>query len=395
MPVTFHDAAVHFSAEEWTQLHEWQKELYRKVMKEIHQALISLGPIIAATVFSLQAKENGDLCIVDIQDSERQQCGNPSASAVISTSSPIPFWVTTEENDCLKGSQDSDRLESSGNLSPDAESQNMYEWNPATLEHHALSGNAKHDDSAHFKESEISRTLHRFKMSRMNHTESKVQIKSEQVINKMNESPQPGTHADQLPHVGTENEKKVALRRNQQTPRGLAPFACTECGKVFRKHSRLTCHLRVHFGEKPYICMDCGKGFNDNSNFKRHLRIHSGKKPYTCNTCGKDFTQANHLNVHERLHTGEKPHACPICGKLFAHDSSLSKHQLTHTGRKPFQCSVCCKSFRQRGHLNIHLRAHTGERPFQCTKCEKTFIVKKHLLKHQTTHKDMNPPFSV
>ncbi|KAJ1153669.1 hypothetical protein NDU88_006428 [Pleurodeles waltl] len=118
MPVTFHDAAVHFSAEEWTQLHEWQKELYRKVMKEIHQALISLGPIIAATVFSLQAKENGDLCIVDIQDSERQQCGNPSASAVISTSSPIPFWVTTEENDCLKGSQDSDRLESSGNLSP-------------------------------------------------------------------------------------------------------------------------------------------------------------------------------------------------------------------------------------------------------------------------------------
>ncbi|XP_069091065.1 zinc finger protein 282-like isoform X3 [Pleurodeles waltl] len=119
MPVTFHDAAVHFSAEEWTQLHEWQKELYRKVMKEIHQALISLGPIIAATVFSLQAKENGDLCIVDIQDSERQQCGNPSASAVISTSSPIPFWVTTEENDCLKGSQDSDRLESSGNLSPE------------------------------------------------------------------------------------------------------------------------------------------------------------------------------------------------------------------------------------------------------------------------------------
>ncbi|XP_030053481.1 zinc finger protein 560 isoform X3 [Microcaecilia unicolor] len=41
--VTFKDVAAYFSEEEWAALEEWQKELYRSVMKEIHAALLSLG----------------------------------------------------------------------------------------------------------------------------------------------------------------------------------------------------------------------------------------------------------------------------------------------------------------------------------------------------------------
>ncbi|XP_069091056.1 zinc finger protein 282-like isoform X2 [Pleurodeles waltl] len=41
--VTFHDVAAYFTEENWNTLHRWQKELYRNVVKEIHQALISLG----------------------------------------------------------------------------------------------------------------------------------------------------------------------------------------------------------------------------------------------------------------------------------------------------------------------------------------------------------------
>ncbi|KAJ1086874.1 hypothetical protein NDU88_000074 [Pleurodeles waltl] len=68
----FHDASAYFSDEEWKLLHDWQKELYRNVMKEIHQALISLGPLIATTVCSLRAKEKEDLHPLDDRDSKKK-----------------------------------------------------------------------------------------------------------------------------------------------------------------------------------------------------------------------------------------------------------------------------------------------------------------------------------
>ncbi|XP_056419652.1 uncharacterized protein LOC130361109 [Hyla sarda] len=41
--VTFHDVAAYFSANEWRRLEDWQKELYRNVMREIHAALEGMG----------------------------------------------------------------------------------------------------------------------------------------------------------------------------------------------------------------------------------------------------------------------------------------------------------------------------------------------------------------
>ncbi|XP_069502157.1 uncharacterized protein [Ambystoma mexicanum] len=72
MPVTMHDFADFFFEEEWKVLHEWQKELYMNVMKEIHQALSSLGPLIAATVSSLRAREKEELLPAVNPGSERR-----------------------------------------------------------------------------------------------------------------------------------------------------------------------------------------------------------------------------------------------------------------------------------------------------------------------------------
>ncbi|XP_078535240.1 uncharacterized protein LOC144822046 [Lissotriton helveticus] len=70
VPFTFYDVAACFSEEEWKLLHQWQKELYRSVMQDIHQAFSSLGPLIATSIFSLRPKEKDDLLSMENQDLE-------------------------------------------------------------------------------------------------------------------------------------------------------------------------------------------------------------------------------------------------------------------------------------------------------------------------------------
>ncbi|XP_078535801.1 uncharacterized protein LOC144822315 isoform X3 [Lissotriton helveticus] len=67
-PITFCDVAACFSEEEWKLLHDWQKGLYKNVMNEIQQALLSLGPVIATSVFSLRPKGTEDHHLSDHGD---------------------------------------------------------------------------------------------------------------------------------------------------------------------------------------------------------------------------------------------------------------------------------------------------------------------------------------
>ncbi|XP_068135929.1 uncharacterized protein [Hyperolius riggenbachi] len=55
--VTFHDVAACFSAVEWNGLEDWQKELYKNVMREIHSALEAMGYKIVNTDLLLKVKE--------------------------------------------------------------------------------------------------------------------------------------------------------------------------------------------------------------------------------------------------------------------------------------------------------------------------------------------------
>ncbi|KAJ1153659.1 hypothetical protein NDU88_006418 [Pleurodeles waltl] len=93
-PVTFRDVAAYFSEEEWKLLRNWQKELYKNVMKEIQQAFISLGPRIAASVFSLRAKEKEDIFQVD---SEKRHGADPSPGPRIGSSGFLPKTKEKEE----------------------------------------------------------------------------------------------------------------------------------------------------------------------------------------------------------------------------------------------------------------------------------------------------------
>nr|XP_033789475.1 zinc finger protein 34-like [Geotrypetes seraphini] len=73
MQVKFEDVVVSFTQEEWEYLDEGQKELYKEVMKENYETLISLGSVrISPDLFSW-IKQDGEPKIQDPQESGKRE----------------------------------------------------------------------------------------------------------------------------------------------------------------------------------------------------------------------------------------------------------------------------------------------------------------------------------
>nr|XP_033789467.1 zinc finger protein 82 homolog isoform X2 [Geotrypetes seraphini] len=73
MQVKFEDVAVSFSQEEWEYLDEGQKELYREVMKENYETLISLGSVRISPDLLSWIKQDGETHIQDPQESGERE----------------------------------------------------------------------------------------------------------------------------------------------------------------------------------------------------------------------------------------------------------------------------------------------------------------------------------
>ncbi|KAM4696810.1 uncharacterized protein WCC33_015530 [Rhinophrynus dorsalis] len=335
-PSTLNRIAVYFSDEEWEMLEEWQRELYKNMMKENYEALISLGyPTVNPNILLKIKQEEVMRYTAHCSSDDLEQAESPTADYG-SVEPDLLSRMKQDEEHYLEGSTDSGGdvngyLTSFNDpISTSIEEENLDMWNgdlniqePVSVKYdlsHCFSKNANGElySSSKWKVRNIS------------------------------------TNGFVRPATGERGRSPNTTVQQRDTP-----YSWFFCDKTLSHKSDMTPEQGKQEEQRPYKCSECDKSFTVKSNLIKHHRIHTGERPYKCTHCSKSFSRNSHLITHQRTHTGERPYKCTECDKSFIQNSVLIQHQRIHTGERPFKCDECSKSFSQKSCLIRHQRTHT------------------------------------
>ncbi|XP_078508760.1 uncharacterized protein LOC144768746 isoform X2 [Lissotriton helveticus] len=368
--VTFHDASAYFSEDEWMHLYKWQKELYTNVMKEIHQALISLGPIITNTIFSLRAKDNQERSPVKIQDCTRRHRMDVFPTGARTTNLGDLLGIHKEETHHLNNAQ---HVEGSGCLGTghDIISFCIKAEEEPDIIHHENNKGGTH----------VFRPAGDRRMKRQKKDLELLQYARPPALQRATTGPK----SKKLPQIfdrGINSRSKPWSEHVQE----MKKEKTTECRSEFSNSEHVDSPWEQPQAEISNKYNECERNMNSFV-FQNVLPdAHQNQAPYECTECGTSYSLKEELVQHMGSHSGAEPYVCTECGKSFFRKAKLILHQRIHTGIKPYECLFCHKMFSRKDNLNGHMRIHTGEKPYKCTQCDKRFTWKCDLNSHQKRH---------
>ncbi|XP_075716909.1 zinc finger protein 212-like [Rhinoderma darwinii] len=390
--VSFADVAASFSEEEWDVLEEWRRDLYGKVMRDIHTVLLHLGYRI----------ENSDVLfrIMGAEESSRRGHSpeglGPDIMLRINYQGPganeeeeedSEQWVIKTEPDFLPTIKQEEDLSEAGVANTCQDRSQTSSPGPALDSHNSLAVKEEvgGGGGGDFLETNSEWSVNKTRPPCTNRTTGAPEQTCRDRRRKGIARPVKSVVALHDSDLNKQTEPK-----EKEAPRFLTEGSFT--GKTFPDEhpAAEACPIGFHQrGQTFIICSVCGKTFCNNSSFQMHMRTHTGERPYKCSHCDKSFIRRSHLKIHLRTHTGERPYKCRQCDKSFRDNSCFARHQRIHTGEKPYQCSTCGKHFRKKSNLKDHQRTHTGERPYKCKHCDKSFHQRSNLRVHERSlHRD-------
>ncbi|XP_069082565.1 zinc finger protein 766-like [Pleurodeles waltl] len=320
-----HDLSARLSEEDWALLHEWQTELYEVVMKELHQALASLGPVIASSIFALRPKEKQDVFCAGRQDCESQ-----------SSCVPSPDGTTTSDDghtDQQLG-QGQHTTEQEDQQSPSTGEQPL----PTEVE---------------------DMTEPPSECIQLRHPSSLLQLRIEDGILAKLLIVQPGE----------ESRNRKRKRKRKAGVSAVCAEEKTAC-RVTPKKGRAAV---LRSAQKEAESIQCASGARP--------RGHSRDYKRTPNT-QKSKVRDTNRRCRPSAQNSVGAHACAVCQKTFPRAYHLRRHQKVLSGESPYQCTECEQSFTHQRYLTAHQASHGGTKRFNCAQCSKLFSSQKNLSQH-------------
>ncbi|KAL8164668.1 UNVERIFIED_CONTAM: hypothetical protein K2H54_001515 [Gekko kuhli] len=361
----------HFSHEKWENLQDWQKELYKNVVKGNCESLISLDFAVSKLESLTCTEERAPSCGLPLADSRGAR--EPPADTGTDPSAArteVLSWIKQEDDSCGREAMGkghgggatcnyytvskldtlpSDREEASACLPFQADVEPEADAIPAVQKPADDSGLLPTEDPQ--AEDPANPPLLLFFPGGSVAPICNGSIGESQPLSSLH-----GTCVGS--RAGTNEPASPAATAEGAVDR---PHTCPECGKTFSLLLSLQVHQMNHQKKKRHECGFCGFAFGCPSELLRHEMTHTKERPYKCPVCGKGFVRKQHLIPHLRLHTGERPYHCAECGKDFICKHHLLEHQRTHTGERPYACAECGKTFRRKKSLKDHLHVHGPE----------------------------------